>query len=356
MPPGEVIHTSTIKPPTLVDNIVRSMFSFHFLFAFIGMSAFWFTIIQPDTMLPEGAHGAGHGNSANRDPSVYKEDIITQVETLEPCMLLGQGKPDQAISEAMALIKAKPHDLRANMCAGNVLTQVGDKQEGYRYLKRAVALAPRSRFVRLYFADKLAANKLFGEAQQQYGLVMTAYPSWDKPRIAMARIHMERGEPERAADELKVAVDARPQDGALRKERGLALARAGKGTIGLEEYALGDSVETNTLGLPKDIKQIATTWGTLDRAIFQLEKDLEQRPDDSEVKVQLGRIYMYSGRLKEARDMLMDARKSDPNDVNLRRSLALCLQKLGESNIALSEFMISVSLEKAREKELSGQQ
>jgi Flp pilus assembly protein TadD len=80
-------------------------------------------------------------------------------------------------------------------------------------------------------------------------------------------------------------------------------------------------------------------------------QDLRNRPDDITLKYMLGRIYLYEERYAEAKARLMEARKRAASDPDVRRSLSIVLKKLGEDNLALNEFMMSVKLEQAADKQ-----
>src|SRR6185503_7512342 len=143
-------------------------------------------------------------------------------------------------------------------------------------------------------------DKRYDEAVTQYKLISTAYPHWSKPHEALANIYVELDQQAAAADEYEKALENEPNNGSLKKARGLALARSGNGRAGLDEYIRGETTEISS-GPPEDVQRLITLWGSLDRAVFQLRKELETRPDEPQLKLSLARALMYTGQVPEAK-------------------------------------------------------
>jgi len=312
------------------------------LFAVMGLGMFWVTIIQPEKV-------ALQESTDKEEVWLDSPAVLEAADAQEPAVLLAQGKTQQAVEAASKLAEAKPHDVVASVVAGNVLWQSGDKDGGMRYLKRSVALAPRSRFVRLNLADKLAAEKKYPEAIVQYDLVLAQQPEWVKARRGLADVYLQTSEWNKAAAELAKILQAEPNNGEVRKLYGLCLGFAGKGRDGLKEYILGESTQLSFSGLPADLKRQTDAWGSLERATIELRRQLSLQPDDPMTKLTLARVLSATGQLPEAKTLLLEARKKSPTNPDIHRNLAVVMQKLGEPNLALAEFNLSISLQKAQQ-------
>ena len=332
-----------------VGNLVRAILTPELALAALAAVVFSFTITHPENILPEDLIP---GKSTGQNPVLFSPDVIAEAMELPPGKLLADGEKESAVKKAYELSDKRPHDVLVAVCAGNVLVEVGQLDRGFRLLKRSVALAPTSRYIRMNLAGHLSDKERYEESLSQYKLVTEAYPHWPKPRLAVAEIYMKTNNPALAAEELKIALDAEPNNFKARRQRGIALGRSGKAARGLEEYFIGDSTELQLQGYPEDVRMMRKNWGTLDRALFEFQKELEMRPDDPNVKLRLARIYMYSGQPADAKKLLMEARKKAPKNFEIHRSLALVLKKLGEESQALSEFILSVKCELDREKQL----
>lgn len=326
-----------------MKTIALASFIPEFIFALLAMLFFWMTIGHPETMTPGDVDS---NNNGVKHAAGFSPDTVNQAMCLEPGKLLKQGKTAEAIEQAGQLSKSKPYDLLSNICCGNVLCQVGDKEEGFKLLKKAVALAPRSRYVRMNLAEKLAADKRYDEAINQFNLIVEGYPHWIKPHLSLSAIYWSLDEFKKAADEYKLALDSDPNNGTVRKQRALALARAGQERLGLEEYVAGEQAELNFIGTPPDIVLAIQNWGSIDRAEHEYRRELDNDSDDPLTKFRLARILIIKGQIGEAKTMLTEAAKKAPNNAEIHRNLAVVLQRLGESNIALVEFKRSINLDK----------
>lgn len=329
-----------------LGSIFKSAVSWQVVFGAIMCLAFYITIAQPEARLSEDR------DRSQKDATLDSPEILRQAETLEPSILLAEGKMDLAVTKAHALAKSKPRDVAAMISAGNVLTKISDKDEGFRYLRRAVALAPNSRYVRLNLALRLMEDKQYGPAELQLRLIIEAYPDWSKPRIDLAQIYLKTGRTKDAVDELGLALQSDSNNFEARRQRALALAKIDNYREGLAEYVLADSIEQQVMGLPKDIRKLKDTWGSLDRAVFQLLRERQDRPEDPAVKIRLARIYLYMGQLRESKQLLNEARKSAPSNPEIHRNLAIVLQKLGDTTQALNSFTNASKYSVSHEEQL----
>lgn len=329
-----------------IGSIFKSAVSWQVVFGAVMCLAFYMTISQPEAKFAEDRDGKSQKNINLDSP-----EILRQADTMEPSILMAEGKMDLAVTAAHTLAKTKPYDVATIICVGNVLTKISDKEEGFRYLKRSVALAPQSRYARLNLASRLIEDRQYNPAELQLRLIIKAYPDWDKPRIALANVYLKTGRVNEGADELAAALKSDPNNFEVRRQRALALASIEQYREGLAEYVLADSIEQQVMGLPKDIRKLKDTWGSLDRALFQLLRERQDRPEDPGVRIRLARLYLYMGQLREARQLLIEARKSAPTNADIQRNLAIVLQKLGDTTQAVTAFSNAAKYSGAAELE-----
>lgn len=325
-------------------SILRALVSPQLALALIGMVAFGATIRPPEEA------GLSDGPLSEKQLLLATPDVLKKAAELEPAKLLAAGKPSEAMKKAYSMAEEKRYDVVAIICAGNTLVDCGDEEEGLKLLKRAVSLAPNSRYVRINYAEKLAQEKKTKDAMAQYQQIVKENPRWTKPRLALATMDFDQGKYKEAANELKYVIEADPNNYEAMKMRGLALARSGKARSGLEEYVRGIDTERQIVGLPDDMQRTVKAWGSLERTIFEIRKTLNMNPKDHQAKIQLARILIYTGQAGEAKTLLLQARKKAATNWQLRRTLAIAFKKEGEDNLALSEFMQSVNLERREEK------
>ncbi len=324
------------------ESIGRSFLSLEALAAVICMFAFWTTITSFDAEIKAGEKGNEH--------TMDTPEVVQKAESLKPMQLARAGQYPEAEAAARELLKKNSHDVVSNLCAGNVFILAGSTEDGLKLIKKAVALAPRNRYVRFAYASKLADMGNYPEAIAQYQILSKAHERWVDPHMQVAQILLKQDKNAEAADEFGTIVTIDSNNSLAYKMHGLCLARAGRGSDGMDEYIRGVTIE-NQSGLPDALKALVSDWGTVDRAIYELQQQVNNRPDDYVPKLRLAQLFANIGQGRDAKDLLLDARREAPSNPEVHRTLAVVLKKLGENNQALSEFMLSVALEKAQQKQ-----
>lgn len=326
------------------ETVMQAFVSVELVVAVVCMAFFWFTIVSFDsTTATSDSTGTENLGSA--------EDIIEHSNALRPMLLANAGQMVEATREASTLVNKKGHDVLVNICAGNVFVMAGS-EDGLRYLKKAVALSHRNKYVILNYAQRLVQLKQFDDAIAQYESITKIDPAWEVPRMELAKIYFDQKRNADAATQLAEVVNINNNNFAARKLRGIALARSNKLKLGLEEYMLANAQESQS-GPPEALKQMLGTNGNsaVDRVIFELQQQINNRPNEYVPKLRLAQLYTYGGDAKDAKELLLDARRLAPNNAEVQRTLAIVLKQLGEDNQAMSAFGLSVKLEENQEKE-----
>lgn len=333
----------SVEPYKGPEPIVKAFLSWQCLAAAVCMYFFWTTITAYDAerKSPDGGKGGVHQQSIGDGP-----EVIVQANQMKPVLLAKENKAAEAMQAADDLVRKKSHDVLTIIAAGNAHFLSGAKDNGLRLLKKSVALAPRNRYVRFNYAERLAEAGNYDEAINQYGLLSKSFPKWDEPHLRTADIYLKQDRNADAATALAAVLQLDENNSQARKMRGLALARSGQTMKGMDEYVLGVNMEMQH-GLPESLKGLVADWGTVDRTIYEMTQQVNNRPDDYMPKLRLAQLYAYTGNPREAKDHLFEARRLSPSNPEIHRTLAVVMKKLGENNQAMSEFMLSVALEKA---------
>jgi predicted Zn-dependent protease len=327
------------------ESILQAFVSLEMVVAILCMAFFWFTIVSFDAdTLPDKTDG----NNASID-------VMATVNQLKPMQLANSGNLVEAMREVTVLVKKKPYDASANICAGNVYVMSNAVDEGLRYLKKGVALSHRDPDVILNYARALAKANRLDEALAQYDSVTKIDPNAQTARTELARLYMDNERPEDAAVQLAAVCDSNPNNFAARKLRGIALARSGKVKPGLEEYMLAIAQEGQS-GPPQALRSMLGNNGaaSMDRVIYELEQQVNNRPTEYAPKLRLAQLYTYGGNAKAAKDLLLEARRMVPGNAEVQRTLAVVMKQLGDDNQAINAFGLSVKLEQNAEREKSG--
>lgn len=332
------------------ESIAQSFISVPALAALVCMVCFWQSITPFDAV---------KRNSSDSKSVDLRDapDIIERAEAMKPLVLVRQGNMAKAIDEANLLIKKHGNtDAIAVICAGDTFIAAGLPDDGLKYLKRGLGLAQRNKFAVRHYAQKLTQVGRRDDAIAQYKSLAKLYPGWDVVHLELAQLYMAANLNAEAAEELKAVCDIDGRNFAARKLRGIALAKSQQLKPGLDEYVIATAQE-NQGGIPDILRPIlgekgnGAIQGAIQRGIFELEKQVEGRPDDYLPKLRLAQLYAYSGDSKKAKELLVEARRTQPNNPELHRTLAVVLKQLGEDNPAMSSFALSVKLEEQQQRQ-----
>ena len=307
------------------------------------MAGFYCSISVPDKAVLTA--------NAPDKPGLNSIEVIKDARKTKAYKLMEKGQYTQAVQEVNKLLNSNPHDVSNVFCAAMVYMKAGSKNDAFVQMKKALALAPRNKDLRLEFARMLTETGQTEDAITQYRMVIKQAPKFTGPRMDLAQLLLSIGQPGEAAKELQDLIKVNPNDVSAHKVLGIALARDGHAQEGMEEYLTGMTTETSA-GQPEAVKFILGSWGNIDKAKFELEQQANRNPDDPMPKLRLAEICLYGGRPEEAKSLLLDARKLSPNNPEIHRSLCIAFKRLGDNRQALTSFMQSVALEQEQNKKL----
>lgn len=323
------------------ESMLKSLVSIQVLIGFLGITLFYATIVNP-----EEAVLSGKALDQSLDDS---QEVIKQAEALRPAQLAAGGKLTEAMLAIDQLLDEQPHDVATTVCRARIYLKSKRLDDAFKSYKRALALAPRNRYVRIDYARGLATNGKLEESINQYKLLERQSPTWVDPHLELAHLYMVNDRNVEAAAEFQEVLKLKPNYAQASKLRGIVLARSGQAEAGMEEYMNGINIE-NRSGKPEAMKVILNIWGNVDKAKYDLERQAESNPDDPMLKLRLAYIYLYINKTDEAKECLQDARKLAPTNPDIHRMLCVVHQKTGDRRQALTEFMQSVALEKTLEE------
>jgi predicted Zn-dependent protease len=329
------------------ENIFQAFMSVQALGAVACMLFFWQTIYPFDSEHRIN-QSAGQKLTDLRDA----EDIIQRAQALKPMVLLKEGKRAEAMNAANAMLKAQGHtDALANLCVGEVFVSNNVIDDGLRCLKNGVALSHRNKYATRFYAQKLAQTGKNNEAITQYQNILKVDPRWEIAHLELAQLFMNERRNREAAEELKAVVEVNDKNFAARKLRGIALGKSGDLKGGLNDYVMATAQE-NQHGIPDILRPFLGPQGNnaIQRAIYELQQQTTQRPDDYLPKLRLAQLFSYGGNPKDAKELLIDARRISPNNPEVYRTLAIVQKQLGEEDAAISSFGLSIKLEDQAQK------
>lgn len=274
------------------------------------------------------------------DLSVNSRVVLDDVAKMEPSKLLEQGKIDEAIGEARSELKAHPNDFRTVMCAGNILSQVGDKDHGFELLKESVNLAPESRYVRLNYASRLAAAGRKEEAIQQYAILCDKFPKeWFEPHFELSRLYMAAGKPNEAIVQQKIVLDDQPDNPLIRQDMAVCLAASGKEDEAFEEFSKSAKTIKDAKPYAVQARNILEKNRSAKRAIGDMRIEVAMHRSDVKPRIEYVELLLYLGQNSQAKQVANEGLKNFPKNTNLHLLIAEAEVKLGQNGEARQHFL-----------------
>jgi predicted Zn-dependent protease len=306
------------------------------------MAAVFFivSVKRPDntSLIPSG--GIVKPINASSDLSVNSRMVLDDVAKMEPSKLLSEGKIDEAIGEARSELKAHPNDFRTVMCAGNVLSQVGDKDHGFELLKESVNLAPESRYVRLNYASRLTNAGRNDEAIQQYAILCDKFPKeWFEPHFELSRLYMGAGKPNEAIVQQKIVLDDQPDNPLVRQDMALCLVAAGKEDEAFDEFATSAKTIKDSKPYAVDARNILDKNRNPRRAIGDMRIEVATHKSDIKPRLEYVELLLYLGQNRDAKQAASEALRYFPKNIQLHLFLAEAEVKLGQNQDARQQFL-----------------
>jgi Flp pilus assembly protein TadD len=263
-----------------------------------------------------------------KDKSIASEQLITEVNKMEPLKLLAAGDTAAALAAAKTMgadavkqanssneIQEQSKAVRGLLCSGMVMSRVGSKAEkdqGLSYLARAEEIATYSKYVRILNARELVRNRRDDLATGEYQKIISMFKEpWTAPHKELGMLYMRTNDGQKAVDELSELVKVDPNDPTIARQLGLAMAQAGDQEEGFKEFQKGFQREQDVLTYPAAVKGLVEAHGGLLEATYSdIKKQADKNPGDIKLQLDLARLEIATGRLKDARDRMEKARKT----------------------------------------------
>ena len=249
----------------------------------------------------EAYREAAHRNSTNSD--VYLNLGILYEK---------KSQIDEAVVAYKRAAKVNPASAEAHLRLGDIRFSRGLFQEAVEQYSEFLKLRPASPDIHLKLARIFAKSKEAGLALSSYSSVLTYSPNDGDANREIAALYAQKGDNDKAIAHFKKALLIHKDDSEARTALISIFVKSKQYdeiTVLLKEaveLSPDDPVNHYKLGLIYDFKK------EYDNAIVTYKKAIELKPDNARVLNALGRLYMKTGRLSEAKETLEAAKKADP--------------------------------------------
>lgn len=281
-----------------------------------------------------------------KDKDLVVPTLLSDIAQMPPHKLLSKGENQQAIAAAKALVAKSPEDVKALVCAGQVLIEAGakaDKELGLTYMAKAAEIASYSQYIQLAYARALDTLNKDEDCIKVYEAIVGHFPTAGvAPKRELAELYMKANRSEEAVTALTDLKKTDANDPSIERQLGLALGQAGKQQEGFEEFQKGFTKEQDMLGCPSAVKAIVEAHaGLIDPALADTEKKVAKNPNDVNGMITLARLYIGANKLKEARDTLEAARKMQENNPELHEVMAEVMCRQNQATSGFDEFRLA---------------
>jgi tetratricopeptide (TPR) repeat protein len=254
-----------------------------------------------DTEAIDAYREAAHRNSVNSD--VYLNLGILYEK---------RSQADEAVVAYKQAIKAKPDNYDARLRLGDIHLSRGFYQEAVEQYSEFLRLRPESPDIHLKLARIFSKSKETNLAIESYSHVLKYSPDDADANREIAALYKTKGQNEKAIEHYRKALALHKDDAETRTALVSIYVRNKQydeiTTLLKEATELTPDDPNNhyKLGLIYDFKK------DYENAVINYKKAIEIKSDHARSLNALGRLYMKTGRLSEARETLEAAKKADP--------------------------------------------
>ena len=250
--------------------------------------------------------------------AAYKEAVYRNSASSDMYLNLGilyekQDLLDEAVVAYRQAVQVKPQNADARLRLADIYLNRGSNAQAVEQYGEFLKLKPNSPDIQLKLARLFARNKETNLAIEGYQAVLKQSPDNVDANREIAALYKAKGLNDKAIEHYNKVLAQQKDDVETRNalvslyvkdKRYDEVTDLLKGTA---ELFPDDPNNYYKLGLIYDFKK------DYDNAIASYKKALGLKPDHARSLNALGRLYMKTGRLSEAKEMLVAAQKADPD-------------------------------------------
>lgn len=317
------------------DGVIACIGTWPALLAVLGLVLFVITLYRPGQVLKLS-------NSANNASNVLwlnSAQLLTSADNLDSSKLAAQGYIDDALAEAEKEANDRSSDICYVIAAGNVLAQYGDKDKGFKLLKRSIEMAPQSFYVHLNFARKLRDGGHTEEAVDQYLMLIKNFPKQFEPRFELAGIYINDHKPKEAAEQYKILLGKNHDSSLLKKDYGLAIGAIGHEQEGFQEFVQACSVPKEQASYGTAAQSVLkNNENTPRKAIGDMRIEIATKPKQVAPRIIYAQLLLYLGEAQQAKEVANEAIKVDGRNAEAYLTLSEANLKLADHEAAFKAF------------------
>jgi tetratricopeptide (TPR) repeat protein len=267
-------------------------------------------------------------------------------------LLQDAGRLDEAVTAYARALELAPDDVPALIHLGEIHLLQGRREEGEAALRKALAAMPEDAATNALLGQSALERGDFREAVDRLEAALRGAPAANRLHYPLSRAYRGLGEAEKAAEHLaKVGtVGVRPNDPVLdgleslrtgeraRLESGKRAYNAGRFAEAAEELRRALEARPESVEARINLAAALARQGDTNGAIAKLREAVELAPTNPTARFNLGLLLAAGGPSPEAIDHLTAAVAARPQDAEAHRELARLLRDAGRTEEALKEY------------------
>ncbi len=291
---------------------------------------FYFRAGDPDKAISEFRKGAEQNP---KEKALYLKRMVP--------VLLTQAKYDDASRLVADILKDNPKDDAAIAMRSSMALRSGNRDQintAVNDLQALVSREPKNHLLRFDYARGLLAKGEAEQAKVQLQEAIKLRPDFVAPRLALAQIHLSRGDFSNAVQASEQILQYDPSNTAAK------LIRSG-GMVGMKDYVrarqeLGAMLEQNPALTDAQFQlgMINFSEGKLKDAESEFRKLYQTSPRDPRGLMGTVESLVAQGRTADAMRLLEEEVKKAPERADLRRAYANTAYRAGNYDLALKEL------------------
>ena len=231
--------------------------------------------------------------------------------------------------EATAL---KPDYAEAQMNLGNVLAEIGSREEAAACYARVLALDPRAAIAHYNLANMLAALGRPDEAEAHFRAAIAREPAFAEAWGNLGNLLRDRGKPREAEAAYRRALALKPEHAEAHNNLGVMIAARGALPEAIAHYRRAVGLRPGFVAAHNNLGLALARGGDAAGAVACFRDALRLAPDDLDATHHLARASFAQGQAAAAVALLVRAIDRNGN-AETRSLFAFCLRGLSVAEL-----------------------
>ncbi len=171
-----------------------------------------------------------------------------------------------------------------------------------------------------------------------------------RPQFNLGHYLLRSGQPEKAIEELRTALEINPEVARTHLDLGLAYKAKGLPYTAIAHYERAIELDPELAEAHNNLGASYGSLGQVERATGHIRRAIELDPELAEAYNNLGAAYGSQGRLEEAVEQFLAAVRLDPGYAEAHKNLGLAYRKMGLMGKAAAHFKRADELKSSNSK------